>query len=140
MPDVVIFFFPPLGACHGDDIGYLFHSSLTPDMHLDPDDDSLKMLRRMVMMWTNFAKSGYRHNFNRLKHVVCTTSLEFKNFCPQLYEVDRRSRTRYPSCDSLCNEDLQGSRGIAPHILNYLKANGRFHVSTTRPRRGQGPW
>jgi carboxylesterase type B len=46
------------GACHADEIGYLFHSSLTPDKHLDPDDDSLKTLRRMVMMWTNFAKSG----------------------------------------------------------------------------------
>ena len=74
-----IFFFllfSPLGACHGDEIGYLFHSSLTPDINLDADDDSLKMLRRMVMMWTNFAKSGYRHYFNRLKLVVCTSFLE----------------------------------------------------------------
>jgi hypothetical protein len=133
-------FFLPLGACHADDIGYLFHSSFTPDMHLDPDDDSLKTLRRMVKMWTNFAKSGYIHYFNRLKHVVCTTFLKFKNVCLQLCGVERSSRTRYPPCDSLCNEDLQGSRGIAPHILNYLQANGRFHVSTTRPRGGQKPW
>lgn len=127
-----LFFFVlfPLGASHADEIGYLFHSPLTPDMNLDPDDDSLKMIRRMVMMWTNFAKSGYRHYVNRLKHVVCTTFLKFKNFCLQLYGVERSSRTRYPSCDSLCHDDLQESTVIAPHILNYLR---RMLGFTSRP-------
>ena len=115
--------------CHADDIGYLFHSSIAPDKKPDPDDDSLKTLRRMVMMWTNFAKSGYRHYFNRLKNVVCNTLLKFENFCLQLYGVERSSRARCPSCDSLCHEDLQGSRGIAPHILHYLQASRLDHYT-----------
>jgi hypothetical protein len=120
----------PLGASHADELGYLFHSSPNPDMKLDPDDDSLQMIRRMVMMWANFAKSGYRHYFNRFKHVVCTTFLKFKNFCLQLYGVERSSHTRYLSCNSLCHEDLQQSSSIAPHLLNYLRRMVGF---TSRP-------
>jgi carboxylesterase type B len=64
---VVVLFFS--GVCHGDELGYLFHSAFTADRKLDPDEESLKMLTRMVMMWTNFAKSGYRHYFNHHPHL-----------------------------------------------------------------------
>jgi carboxylesterase type B len=46
------------GASHGDDIGYLFHMFHHEELHMDPEDECMKVSTRMVKMWTNFAKTG----------------------------------------------------------------------------------
>lgn len=46
-----------LGASHADDLGYLFKTFLTPD-EMDPNSIEMKSVRRMVKLWTNFAKTG----------------------------------------------------------------------------------
>ena len=44
------------GACHADDLGYLFHiDQLTA---VDQKSDERRTIERMVKMWTNFAKVG----------------------------------------------------------------------------------
>lgn len=45
------------GACHGDEMGYLFYFSRL-NYRLDDDSTELAVSRRMVQMWTNFAKYG----------------------------------------------------------------------------------
>ncbi|KAF9413122.1 hypothetical protein HW555_008564 [Spodoptera exigua] len=45
------------GACHGDEMGYLFYFSRL-NYRLDDDSPELAVSRRMVQMWTNFAKTG----------------------------------------------------------------------------------
>ncbi|XP_026315216.1 venom carboxylesterase-6-like [Hyposmocoma kahamanoa] len=45
------------GACHGDEMGYLFYFSRL-NYRLDDDSTELAVSRRMVEMWTNFAKTG----------------------------------------------------------------------------------
>ncbi|XP_052860074.1 esterase B1-like [Anopheles cruzii] len=44
------------GACHGDDIMYMFNSSFLPT--LPPDSDEHRMRRIMIALWTSFAKHG----------------------------------------------------------------------------------
>lgn len=46
-----------LGACHGDDLGYLFKNFFTPGT-LDFESLEGKTVKRMVKLWTNFAKTG----------------------------------------------------------------------------------
>ncbi|KAF2898713.1 hypothetical protein ILUMI_07458 [Ignelater luminosus] len=43
------------GVCHGDDLGYLFKTVLTPK-HLSPVEK--EGIKRFTKLWTNFAKSG----------------------------------------------------------------------------------
>ncbi|OWR48729.1 antennal esterase CXE18 [Danaus plexippus plexippus] len=43
------------GACHGDDIFYLFHGSLLPPLFTKEDK---KVVNFMTTLWTNFAKHG----------------------------------------------------------------------------------
>ncbi|CAH2094603.1 unnamed protein product [Euphydryas editha] len=45
------------GACHGDEMGYLFYFSRF-NYRLDDDSPELKVSKKMVQLWTNFAKSG----------------------------------------------------------------------------------
>ncbi|XP_063539334.1 venom carboxylesterase-6 [Cydia strobilella] len=45
------------GACHGDEMGYLFYFSRL-NYRLDDDSPELAVSRRMVQLWTNFAKTG----------------------------------------------------------------------------------
>ncbi|XP_047108500.1 esterase E4-like isoform X1 [Schistocerca piceifrons] len=45
------------GACHVDDIGYLFHMSAV-DITVEHDSIEMSTIRRMVKLWTNFAKTG----------------------------------------------------------------------------------
>ncbi|XP_047536605.1 esterase E4-like [Vanessa atalanta] len=45
------------GVCHGDEMGYLFYFSRF-NYRLDDDSPELKVSKKMVQMWTNFAKSG----------------------------------------------------------------------------------
>ncbi|XP_067007341.2 carboxylic ester hydrolase [Anabrus simplex] len=45
------------GACHGDDLGYLFHMDLF-DLNAEPNSPEDKMRKKMVKLWTNFAKNG----------------------------------------------------------------------------------
>lgn len=42
--------------CHGDDLGYLLKSMVTPEIVPNSIEDI--GLRRIVKMWTNFAKTG----------------------------------------------------------------------------------
>jgi carboxylesterase type B len=42
---------------HADELGYLFHTAISPPV--DEDSDEMKILLKMVKMWTNFAKTGY---------------------------------------------------------------------------------
>ncbi|XP_055537567.1 acetylcholinesterase-like [Wyeomyia smithii] len=44
------------GACHGDDLFYLFHAGLLPQLPESSDECRIRNL--MVRMWTNFAKYG----------------------------------------------------------------------------------
>lgn len=44
------------GVCHGDDIGYLFKTKLSPD--LKPGSLEEMSVKRFVKYWTSFAKSG----------------------------------------------------------------------------------
>ncbi|XP_053613793.1 carboxylic ester hydrolase [Plodia interpunctella] len=45
------------GACHGDEMGYLFYFSRL-NYRLDDDSTELAVSQRMVQLWTNFAKTG----------------------------------------------------------------------------------
>ncbi|XP_045537697.1 venom carboxylesterase-6 [Papilio machaon] len=45
------------GACHGDEMGYLFYFSRL-NYRLDDESTELVVSRKMVQMWTNFAKTG----------------------------------------------------------------------------------
>lgn len=47
-----------LGACHADELGYLFHGKLSGN---GPESNSseMKMCRLMSKLWCNFAKTGY---------------------------------------------------------------------------------
>lgn len=45
------------GVCHGDELGYLFHFGFF-NLSLDPQSPELLTKKRMVTMWTNFAKFG----------------------------------------------------------------------------------
>jgi cholinesterase len=45
------------GVCHGDEVGYLFDGSLQ-DVLLDPESPEVQTTRRLVRLWTNFAKTG----------------------------------------------------------------------------------
>ncbi|KAJ2953331.1 hypothetical protein O0L34_g919 [Tuta absoluta] len=45
------------GACHGDEMGYLFYFSRL-NYRLDDDSTELAVSKGMVRMWTNFAKTG----------------------------------------------------------------------------------
>ncbi|KRT84317.1 esterase [Oryctes borbonicus] len=44
------------GACHADDLGYLFKNALPVYIERNGIED--KTIRRMVKLWTNFAKTG----------------------------------------------------------------------------------
>jgi hypothetical protein len=46
------------GACHTDELAYLFTREDTPWREQAQDAD-LKTVDRMTLMWTNFAKHGY---------------------------------------------------------------------------------
>lgn len=45
------------GVCHGDEMGYLFHFGFF-NLSLNSDSPEIQVKRRMVAMWTNFAKYG----------------------------------------------------------------------------------
>lgn len=45
------------GVCHGDELGYLFHFGFF-NLNLDFQSIEILVKRRMVTMWTNFAKYG----------------------------------------------------------------------------------
>ena len=45
------------GTCHGDELGYLFYFGIL-NVNLDPLSSESLVQRRMVKMWTNFAKYG----------------------------------------------------------------------------------
>ncbi|OWR46748.1 alpha-esterase [Danaus plexippus plexippus] len=45
------------GVCHGDEMGYLFYFSRL-NYRLDDDSPELAVSRKMVQLWTNFAKTG----------------------------------------------------------------------------------
>ena len=45
------------GTCHGDELGYLFYFGIL-DVNIDPKSSESLVQRRMVKMWTNFAKFG----------------------------------------------------------------------------------
>lgn len=43
------------GVCHGDELGYLFHFGFF-NLSLEPSSPEIQVKKRMVSMWTNFAK------------------------------------------------------------------------------------
>jgi carboxylesterase type B len=45
-----------LGPTHADELGYEFSAFMSTE--LDVKSEDVKMLRRLVKMWTNFAKYG----------------------------------------------------------------------------------
>ncbi|KAI4468859.1 carboxylesterase [Holotrichia oblita] len=44
------------GACHADELGYLFKTAFP--IQVEPNSIEDKTIRRMVKLWTNFAKTG----------------------------------------------------------------------------------
>ena len=50
---------PVRGVAHADDLGYLFSSRMA--YVLDLNSDEYKTIRRMVSMWTSFAKTSNPH-------------------------------------------------------------------------------
>uniref|UniRef100_A0A8D8MGT3 carboxylesterase n=1 Tax=Culex pipiens TaxID=7175 RepID=A0A8D8MGT3_CULPI len=44
------------GACHSDDIFYLFNSKMLPNLRIDSEEYRIRSI--MIRMWTNFAKYG----------------------------------------------------------------------------------
>lgn len=48
---------PRQGVCHGDEMGYLFHFGFF-NLSLDQKSPEIMVKKRMVAMWTNFAKYG----------------------------------------------------------------------------------
>lgn len=61
------------GVCHGDDVFYMFKVTKVPPP-LFPTNIALQTRRRMVRMWTNFAKNGYTLLFTSVRE--CNV-----NFC-----------------------------------------------------------
>lgn len=45
------------GVCHGDELGYLFYFGII-NVRIDPHSSEALTKKRMVRMWTNFAKYG----------------------------------------------------------------------------------
>lgn len=45
------------GACHGDELGYLFHFGVL-NLRLDNTSPELQVMHKMTRMWSNFAKYG----------------------------------------------------------------------------------
>jgi hypothetical protein len=48
-----------IGVSHADELGYLFHTAISPPV--SEDSQEMKVLLKMIRMWTNFAKTGYVH-------------------------------------------------------------------------------
>ncbi|RZC40939.1 esterase [Asbolus verrucosus] len=44
------------GVCHGDDLGYLFKTMISPE--IEPDTIEEKSIKKFTKLWTNFARSG----------------------------------------------------------------------------------
>uniref|UniRef100_A0A1Y1NAI3 Carboxylic ester hydrolase n=1 Tax=Photinus pyralis TaxID=7054 RepID=A0A1Y1NAI3_PHOPY len=51
------------GACHADDVGYIFKTAFTPPIIPNSIED--KSLRRFTTLWTNFAKTGNPNPINK---------------------------------------------------------------------------
>lgn len=64
------------GACHGDDVFYMFKIMKIPPP-LFPTNIALQTRRRMVRMWTNFAKNGYVNNSLLLYIYICIYNYSF---------------------------------------------------------------
>lgn len=45
------------GACHGDELGYMFHFGVL-NIRLDNSSTELQTMSKMTRLWTNFAKYG----------------------------------------------------------------------------------
>lgn len=50
--------FLPAGASHGDDLGYIFSITGTNTEESSLNSPEMKVLQKMVKLWTNFAKYG----------------------------------------------------------------------------------
>ncbi|KAG7297938.1 hypothetical protein JYU34_018693 [Plutella xylostella] len=89
------------GACHGDEMGYLFYFSRL-NYRLDDGSPELAVSRRMVQMWTNFAKTG-----NPTPPVDYESIVDFK-WLP----VNDTSTVRYLNIDAnvTMEEDPDGAR------------------------------
>lgn len=46
------------GACHGDDMGYIFGNALLDKEHIVPGSREDVTMKRALKFWTNFAKYG----------------------------------------------------------------------------------
>jgi carboxylesterase type B len=46
------------GASHGADLPYLFEVAFPIKPYPPLDDDSMEVSKKMLKMWTNFAKTG----------------------------------------------------------------------------------
>lgn len=46
------------GACHGDDMGYIFVNALLDKEHIVPGSLEDVTMKRSLKFWTNFAKYG----------------------------------------------------------------------------------
>lgn len=51
------------GACHADDLGYLFNTFVTPQV--DPGSLEDRTIKRMIKLWANFARTGNPNSTTR---------------------------------------------------------------------------
>nr|CAD7574328.1 unnamed protein product [Timema californicum] len=86
-------------ACHTDDLGYLFYSSMNSTF-LDKDAPEMKVLALMVQLWTSFAKNGEE------KHLGRTTPSS----------PDRDSNLDLPVLSSRAQHDKRGKQGVLKQL------------------------
>lgn len=62
------------GAALGDELCYLFVCKPIKKEYKkamqDPDSEEIKVLRKMVRLWANFARTGYVHHFNNSTMII----------------------------------------------------------------------
>ncbi|EAT47346.1 AAEL001517-PA [Aedes aegypti] len=91
---------PMSGAMHGDDLGYLFtpynyRNVVTSGKVNEPlVKQSLKVLRRMVRLWTNFAKYGNPTPANSKIHQTTWPPYNDLNQPRQYLNIDRQLRVQ----------------------------------------------
>lgn len=91
------------GACHGDDMFYLFKMKFV-DMDVEEETDCFKVRNQMCRMWTNFAKSNNPTPKNDPELVGVTwepLKQQSRNFTPRALDIDKQMKMISPLTDRM---------------------------------------